>query len=130
MVKISRMEIPKSEEDLRRISEEIMKEEAEEHGHEHEEVVEEHEVHGHAHEHEVDLGVIAHQLGHLQELMLQVIQGVREVRDSIDDLSAALRRSLRALAVLQAMSIIDDAELKKKLLEQVAKDLGIDITKK
>jgi hypothetical protein len=130
MVKISRMEIPKSEEDLRRISEEIMKEEAEEHGHEHEEVVEEHEVHGHAHEHEVDLGVIAHQLGHLQELMLQVIQGVREVRDSIDDLSATLRRSLRALAVLQAMSIIDDAELKKKLLEQVAKDLGIDITKK
>jgi hypothetical protein len=130
MVKISRLEIPKSEEDLRKISEEIMREEAEKHEHEQEEVVEAHEAHGYGHEHEVDLGVIAHQLGHLQELMLQVIQGVREVRDSIDDLSATLRRSLRALALLQAMSVIDDAELKKKLLEQVAKDLGIDITKK
>lgn len=113
---------------MKKISEKIMKEEAEKHGQE--EVVEEHKAYEHAHEYEVDLGVIAHQLGHLQELMLQVIQGVREVRDSIDDLNATLRRSLRALAMLQAMSIIDDDELKKKLLEQVAKDLGIDITKK
>ena len=56
MIKISRLEIPKNEEDLKKITEKIMKEEPEENN-QNEEVAE--EVHQeHVDEHEVGLDII------------------------------------------------------------------------
>jgi len=120
--KFSRMNIPKSEEDVKKISEEIMQQESQNI----EVETEESEVHSHK---EVDLSIVAHELTHIQELLLHVIHVIRELRDSVDNLNVTIRKSLRALALLQVVNSMSDTELKFKLLEQVSKDLGIELKK-
>lgn len=119
MSKFSRMSIPKSEEDIQKISEEIMKSEGAEEEHEHE-----HEATPTA-----DLGMISHQLAHIQELLIHVIQSIRELRDSVDGLASATRRSLKTLSLVQLMNNVNDQELRSKILEQVLKELGIESKK-
>jgi hypothetical protein len=126
LTKFSRMTIPKSEDDIKKISEEIMQQEHQ--------VVElgaeeaEEGTHMHAHG-EADLSVIIHELNHMQELLLHVIQAIRELRDSVDNLDITIRKSLRALALLQVANSLSDAESRHRLLEQVSKDLGVDVKK-
>ncbi|ADM28622.1 hypothetical protein Igag_1825 [Ignisphaera aggregans DSM 17230] len=124
MVKIERMTIPKSEDDLRELTERISRE-----------MSEASEEEQHASEGEVESsgiiqGEIAHQLTHIQELLIHVIQSVREVRDSIDNLSITLRKNLRTLAYIWLLNSIDSEEIKKDLLDAIAKELGLDIKKK
>lgn len=127
MVKISRLEIPKNEEDLKKITEKIMKEEPEENN-QNEEVAE--EVHQeHVDEHEVGLDIIAHEVAHLYELMHYLVQTVREVRDSIDDLVDIVKENTKILALLQLINVVNDEELKQRLLEQVMDYLGIKLEK-
>jgi hypothetical protein len=127
LVKISRLEIPKNEEDLKKITEKIMKEEPEENN-QNEEVAE--EVHQeHVDEHEVGLDIIAHEVAHLYELMHHLVQTVREVRDSIDDLVDIVKENTKILALLQLINVVNDEELKQRLLEQVMDYLGIKLEK-
>jgi len=126
LTKFSRMTISKSEDDIKKISEEIRQQEHQ--------VVElgaeeaEEGTHMHAHG-EADLSVITHELTHMQELLLHVIQAIRELRDSVDNLGITIRKSLRALALLQVANSLSDAESRHRLLEQVSKDLGVDVKK-
>jgi len=124
MVKIERMSIPKSEDDVRELMERISRE-----------ISEASEEEQHASEEEVESsgiiqGEIVHQLTHIQELLIHVIQSVREVRDSIDNLSITLRKNLRTLAYIWLLNSIDSEEIKKDLLDTIVKELGLDIKKK
>lgn len=118
MSKFGRMNIPKSEEDIQKISEEIMKSEGVEEEHEHE-----------AEHAPTDLDMIAHQLAHIQELLIHVIQSIRELRDSVDGLASITRRSLKTLSLVQFINNISDPELRSKILDQVMKELGIETKK-
>jgi hypothetical protein len=120
--KFSRLSIPKSEDDVRRISEEIMQQEQKE-------VVAGAEERGRYAYEGVDLSAIAHELTHIQELLLHIIQAIRELRDSVDTLSITIKKTLRALALLQMVNHVSDLEAKHKLLEQVYKDLGVELKK-
>ena len=115
MGKFDRLSIPKSEEDVRRIVEKEVSSSSE--TYEEQEQPTPYTI--------SDLTAIAHQLAHVQELLLYIIQTLREVRDSIDTLSISLRRNLRALALAQLLMQTSSPELKKKIIEQLAKDLGI-----
>ncbi|MEM0026884.1 MAG: hypothetical protein QXT53_02040 [Ignisphaera sp.] len=117
MSKFSRMSIPKNEEDIQRISEEIMKSEGAEEEHEHETIS------------TANLDMISHQLAHIQELLIHVIQSIRELRDSVDGLASATRRSLKTLGLVQFMNNVNDPELRSKILDQVLKELGIEAKK-
>jgi len=120
--KLGRMEIPKSEEDLQKLTEEIMKEEAEAAGHE--EGYEHHEHHAHA---EVaGLDEVIHQLVHMYESILYAVQALREVRDSLDIIASNIKRSSRALALAVLLSQTQDPESRRKLVELLSKELGID----
>jgi len=120
--KLGRMEIPKSEEDLQKLTEEIMKEEAEASGHE--EGYEPHEHHEHA---EVaGLDEVVHQLVHMYESIIYAVQALREVRDSLDIIASNIKRSSRALALAVLLSQTQDPESRRKLVELLSKELGID----
>ena len=121
MSKFKRIDIPKSEEDVRRITEEIMKQEMVK---EEAEEIEEHKQHGVS-----NTELIAQELGHVQELLLHLIQSIRELRDSVDTLALIVKKSLRAIALLQLMNMMNDENSRMYLLEQVSKDLGIEIKK-
>jgi hypothetical protein len=120
--RFSRLSIPKSEDDVRRISEEIMQQELKE-------VVAGAEERGRYTYEGVDLSAIAHELTHIQELLLHIIQAIRELRDSVDTLSITIKKTLRALALLQMVNHVSDLEAKHKLLEHVYKDLGVELKK-
>jgi len=120
--KLGRMEIPKSEEDLQKLTEEIMKEEAEAAGHE--ERYEHHEHHGHAEA--AGLDEVVHQLVHMYESILYAVQALREVRDSLDIIASNIKRSSRALALAVLLSQTQDPESRRKLVELLSKELGID----
>ncbi len=124
MVKIERLSIPKSEDDVKELTERISREISESSEQEH-----------HVSEEEVESlvgsqGEIAHQLTHIQELLIHVIQGIREIRDSVDNLSITLRKNLRVLAYIWLLNSIDNEETKKDLLDTIGKELGIDLKKK
>jgi DNA polymerase III gamma/tau subunit len=120
--RFSRLSIPKSEDDVRRISEEIMQQEQKE-------VVAGAEERGRYAYEGVDLSAIVHELTHIQELLLHIIQAIRELRDSVDTLSITIKKTLRALALLQMVNHVSDLEAKHKLLEHVYKDLGVELKK-
>lgn len=110
MVKLNRLKIPKSEEDVERISEEI-------------------EASMHHHEGAISGGeAIAHQLEHVQELLIHVIQGIREVRDSIDNLSSIVRKSVRIMALGYILSSTENREVRRKIIETIIKDVGLNIS--
>ncbi|MDK6029178.1 hypothetical protein QPL79_07360 [Ignisphaera sp. 4213-co] len=115
------MSIPKDEEDVKRIADEIMKEEAG-----NEAVAEEAHEHRHA---APNLDMISHELAHIQELLIHIIQSIRELRDSVDGLAAVVRKSLRTLSLIQFINTTNDNELRAKLLEQVLRDIGIETRK-
>ncbi len=124
MVKIERMSIPKSEDDVRELTERISREMSEESGRGYsisEEKIESSEI---------IQREIAHQLAHIQELLIHIIQGVREIRDSIDNLSITLRKNLRIAAYIWLLNSIDSEEIKKILLDTIFKELGLDFIKK
>jgi len=124
MVKIERLTIPKSEDDVRELMERISREMSE---------VGEGGRHASGEEVESSGSIqeeIVHQLTHIQELLIHVIQSVREVRDSIDNLSVTLRKNLRVLAYIWLLNSIDSEEIKRELLNTIAKELGLDIKKK
>jgi len=121
--KLGRMEIPKSEEDLQKLTEEIMKEETEEvAGHERGYAPHEH----HAHTEAAGLDEVVHQLIHMYESILYAVQALREIRDSLDIIASNIKRSSRALALAVLLSQTQDPESKRKLVELLSKELGID----
>jgi len=124
MVKIERMTIPKSEDDVRELMERISREMSEAGGEG------QHVSEGEVESSGIIQGEIVHQLAHIQELLIHVIQSVREVRDSIDNLSITLRKNLRTLAYIWLLNSIDSEEIKKDLLDTIVKELGLDIKKK
>jgi len=121
--KLGRMEIPKSEDDLQKLTEEIMKEEAEEAtGHE-----ERHGPHEHrAHAEVAGLDEVIHQLVHMYESILYAVQALREIRDSLDIMASNIKRSSKALALAVLLSQTQDPESRRKLVELLSKELGID----
>jgi ferritin len=115
MVKLGRMEIPKSEEDVKRINEEIEKNM---------------EMHQHSHSDEdalSDVDSIVHQLGHVQELLIHIIQSIKEVRNSIDNLTSVIRKNSRIIALAYMLNVINNEEDKRKIVEIISKDLNLDI---
>jgi len=112
VIKFGRMEIPKSEEDVRKISEEIEK-----------------SIHQHSLSEEGGVSridAVVHQLEHIQELLIHVIQSIREVRDSMDNLTSAIRRSTKIIALGFILSSTNDMEIKKRIAEIILKDVGLD----
>jgi len=124
MVKIERMTIPKSEDDVKELMERISREMSEAG------VEGQHVSEGEVESSGIIQGEIVHQLAHIQEMLIHVIQSVREVRDSIDNLSVTLRKNLRTLAYIWLLNSIDSEEIKKDLLDTIVKELGLDIKKK
>lgn len=114
MVKLSRIEILKSEEDVKRVAEEIEKSmDMQQHN-----VAEESEVQ--------ELNTVAHQLEHIQELLIHIIQSIRGVRDSIDSLTSVIRKNIKVMALAYMLPSINDEEIRRKILEILIKDLELD----
>jgi hypothetical protein len=61
--------------------------------------------------------------------MHHLVQTAREVRDSIDDLVDIVKENTKILALLQLINVVNDEELKQRLLEQVMDYLGIKLEK-
>jgi|GEM_PF-1414625 len=123
--------IPKNERDMEEIVREIQSREAEE-AHEHHEHHHEHE-HVHQNMSEISTGisvelidamihVMEHQLGELA----QINEKTNRMSRSIDDLVQSiedLKMLIRNLIKIQLANIIEDKEIKKKLIEDVINNL-------
>jgi ABC-type Zn2+ transport system substrate-binding protein/surface adhesin len=123
--------IPKNERDMEEIVREIQSREAEE-AHEHHEHHHEHE-HVHQNMSEISTGISAelidamihvmeHQLGELA----QINEKTNRMSRSIDDLVQSiedLKMLIKDLIKIQLANIIEDKEIKKKLIEDVINNL-------
>ncbi|MCS7110699.1 MAG: hypothetical protein N3D82_01900 [Ignisphaera sp.] len=115
MIKLGKLEIPKSEEDVKRISEEI------------EESMHQHHP-GEGEDSASNAEAIAHQLEHVQDLLIHVIRGIKEIRDSIDNLSSIVRKNMKVVALGYILLSVENREIKKKIAELIIKDMGLDIS--
>ncbi len=117
------MKLPKKEEDLFKVEEEVHgREEAEHHHHEHE------HMHGHgAPEYQAPedinvllLNAIAHSLNHIQG----DIMGINNTLNSLKEEFRRLSNSLNTMAKIMLLREVKNEELRKKLLADIIAELS------
>ena len=114
-----RMAVPKNEEDLAELEKHLHNEEQEKH--EHSEVEHEHIEYESPEDMRILLlNAVAHTIGHIQMNTNEIAKDIKTLTKKIDELKDAIRMLVKA----QILNYIDDADIRKKLILELLKDLS------